>query len=213
MTNTSQRAAAALLGLLVVIQTVLHLDNAFGAKDPALDVNAEGTVFALLAAGAMTLTAAGWLLLVARRRVSTRPALVLAVLLLFFAFDEVTAVHERVGVRVALLLGLSRSWDSVLWPVVYLPLLATVVALTVWLGLRAAEDVRRLALQGLALLAVAVVLEVLSAPFSTPTTGAGLVHALEGAAEEACELGGWGLLALSSLSWALRRAPAEQRTA
>ena len=54
---------------------------------------------------------------------------------------------------------------------------------------------------GLRLLMAAVLLEVVSAPFSTPSTQGGLVHAFEGALEEGCELGGWGLLVVGLLTW------------
>ncbi len=101
------------------------------------------------------------------------------------------------------LLGLSRDWDSVIWPIVYLPATGAVFLLFIAVARHASDEGRRRLLVGLGLLVAAMLAEVVSAPFSTDETAAGLVHALEGAVEEACELGGWGLLTVATLRLAV----------
>jgi len=99
------------------------------------------------------------------------------------------------------------------WPAVYLPL-AVSVAVTLLVACRSAPPASRALVRlGLVLLATSVAAEVLSAPWSTADTHAGLVHAVEGALEEGLELGGWGLVATGLLAWATTtlRAPAHVR--
>jgi len=58
--------------------------------------------------------------------------LVLAALLAFFSLDDIVAAHERIGTIVREdVLGLPTGWGRVLWPLVFLSLLAT-TALTLW---------------------------------------------------------------------------------
>lgn len=186
----------------VAAQTVLHLLNRLGGRVDALDVHAERTVFALASALTVACVALACLLLARSVAVHRGPARALAAMLLFLAGDEVLVVHERVGTGAASLLGLSEGWDSVLWPLLYLPLIGAVFLLLLRFAGQAPGGVGHLARRGLALLVLAVVLEVVSAPASTPDTVGGVVHALEGAVEEAFELGGWGLVAVGLLSWA-----------
>lgn len=196
------RASVLLVALLVTAQTVLHLGNRLTLGTPALDVNREQTVFSLTGALVIAAAAVGAALVV---RAGTPPvrALLLAGLLAFLAVDEFFAVHEPLGVRAAAALGLSADYDSVLWPVVYLPLVGLVLLLVVRLAREGPDDIGPLLLTGLACLVAAVVLEVVSYPFSTAVTGPGPVHALEGAVEEGLELAGWGLLASALWCWAL----------
>ena len=203
------RAALLLVALMVVGQTLLHLLNRGTIATSALDVNAERTVFSLASAITIAAAALGCAL---TRRVG-EPWLTTSVLtgvLAFLSVDEFFVIHERLGVRVAALLGLSSDWDSVVWPVVYLPLVGLVFLLFLHLSRRAPREIGRLVLTGLGCLVAAVVLEVASYRFSTSETHRGLVHALEGAVEEGLELSGWGLLATATLTWALsgdRRPP------
>jgi len=199
------RVALLLVAVLVAGQTLLHLVNRVTIEKTALDVNAEGTVFSF--ASALTIAAAAIGCALTTRVGEPRlNASVLAGALGFLAVDEFFVLHERLGVRVAELLGLSSDWDSVVWPVVYLPLVGLVLLLLAALARRAPHDIGRLVVTGLGCLVAAVVLEVVSYRFSTSETHRGLVHALEGAAEEGLELAGWGLLAAATLTWSLTRA-------
>lgn len=198
------RGALLLVVLAVAAQTLLHLVNRVTLETPALDVNMEHTVFSLTAALTIAAAAAG-AALTTRAGEPTFPTAVLAAVLAFLAVDELFVLHERLGVRVAALLGLSSDWDSVVWPAVYLPVIGLVFLLFLDMARRAPRDVGRLVLVGLGCLVAAVVLEVVSYRFSTSETAPGLIHALEGAAEEGLELMGWGLLAAATLTWQLTR--------
>jgi uncharacterized membrane protein YidH (DUF202 family) len=179
--------------VMVGLQTAGHL--AFLTIDGAglLDVNREGGVGAVVAAAVLLVAAAGAFQL--RRQEHQRADRVLGGILVFLALDELLVIHERVGIVTARVLGLSDAWDSVLWPLMYLPLLGLVLALLLLLARQVPRPAGRAIRTGLGLLVGAVSLEVLSAPFSTPTTASGLVHSYEGMVEEALELGGWGLIA------------------
>lgn len=181
-------------GVLATVQTAVHLVNYWTARNPLWDANAEKNPMALLSA--VVIAAAAWGAFGQRREVrSRRPALLLGAILAFLALDEVLRIHERVGWRAARLLGLSGDWDSVIWPVLYVPIMLTVVALLVLLARRSSRTVRNAVYTGLGLLATAVLIEVASAPFSTESTASGAVHAIAGGVEEASELAGWLVVA------------------
>jgi hypothetical protein len=188
----------ALVLAVVLVQTVVHLANWFTVRTPALDVNHEGSPFTAVSALTVGLAAGSSAVAVLTRAVPARLGVPLAGLLAFLALDEWFRLHERIVWHALRLLGLPGSWDSVVWPLLYLPLTGSVALLVLLVARRAGSPLAGLLQGGLVLLVLAVGLEVASAPFSTETTADGLVHALEGAVEEACELGGWGLLALGS---------------
>jgi xanthosine utilization system XapX-like protein len=200
-TGAGRAAGTGLVVTVVALQSVLHLGNTFTRQVSALDVHAERTVFSLLTAVVIGSLAVGCVRVRLRSTLPAPWALVLAGLLGCLAADELVSVHERAGERAAALLGLSVAWDSVLWPLLYLPLAGAVLVLLVLLVVAAPARVRRSVGWGLALLVTAVVLEVLAAPLSAPANVDGVLHALEGALEEGCELGGWGLLAAGVLGW------------
>lgn len=185
--------AVALTG--VVIQTLVHLLNAAFFERAELDARAESnamtwasSVATFAAAFAATLHA---VLLSERRRTFAFIACVFA----FFSLDEAIVLHERLAERVLTAFGQDTSWDSVVWPALYLPLTGTVVVLLVPLARTAPTRVRRFVIVGLVLLVAAVAAEVLSAPASTPETAAGWVHIFESAYEEGAELMGWIMIA------------------
>jgi uncharacterized protein YegP (UPF0339 family) len=185
--------AVALTG--VVIQTLVHLLNAAFVDSPQLDASAEGnamtwasSVAIFAVAFAATLHA---VLLNERRRTYALIACVFA----FFSLDEAILVHERLAEWVLAALGQDISWDSVVWPALYLPLAGTVVVLLVALARTAPARARRFVIVGLVLLVTAVAAEVLSAPVSTGDTTAGWVHVFESAYEEGAELMGWIMIA------------------
>lgn len=199
------RIALTLLAIGVAGQTVVHLVNYGFIHSVRLNVNSEHTPFSATQALVIAAAAVGAVLAV--RGGGLRPARgwTLGVLLAFLAVDEYFVVHERIGVGTTRLLGLSDDWDSVVWPIVYLPLLLAVVVLLVDASRHSPRVPGRLVLLGIASLGAAVVLEIASAPFSTAETAGGVVHAVEGAFEEAAELGGWGLIAIGLLVRPRRR--------
>jgi len=184
----------------VAAQTVLHVLNvAFSADIRSIDVNGEYTLFAWLASVVIFAAALACVLLAVLGLGRKGFLLPLAGLIAFLSLDEAAVIHERIGLRVVALLDLSPSWDSIIWPVLYLPLLVTVLILLVLESRRGPELTSLLVLLGLGCLAAAVGAELASSPYSTAEGG--LPHAIEGAAEEALELGGWGLIATGLLSW------------
>jgi hypothetical protein len=176
----------------VTIQTAAHLLNAAFIGTVALNANAEGNVFAwasgaALVAAALACALHAWLVQDGRRAF-----VAVAAMLAFLSLDEMTAIHERIVARVVELGDLPIAWDSVLWPVLYAPLVGAVFVLLLVLASAAPPRAGRFIVVGLGLLVAAVVAEVASAPVST---GSNWPHVLEGAVEEAAELGGWIVIA------------------
>jgi hypothetical protein len=105
-------------------------------------------------------------------------------------------------------LGLSSAWDSVVWPVLYVPLLLAVVVILDGLTRDGPAPIRRQTRVGLALLGGAVALEVASAPWDAESLA---VATVEGGFEEAAEQAGWTLLASAVVATALRDVIAQAR--
>jgi len=106
------RTGAAVTLALVLLQTAVHAVNRVWALSGRLDVNNEMTVFSLLSGCVLVLSALACLLVLGRARPAPRGLAYVAAVLLFFAVDEVLALHERVGVEAARLLGLSSDWTA-----------------------------------------------------------------------------------------------------
>jgi hypothetical protein len=198
------RVGARIAVTAVAVQTLVHLLNAFYDWSPQLDANAEynamswaSSVATFAAAFAAGLHAT---LIGERRRTYSFLACVFA----FFSLDDAILVHERISEWSVDTVGLSETWDSVIWPALYLPFAGVAVALLAALARAAPARAARFVLVGLLLLLTAVAAEVVSAPTSTSQTASGWGHALEGAYEEGAELMGWILIAaglmVSSLS-------------
>ena len=177
----------------VVVQTAVHLLNAIFLDKRALNVNFEDNLFAWASTVATfsvafvaTVRAAG----LTRDRMRY---VLLAIVAAFVSLDDMVAIHEDVGTEAAELFGLPRSYDSVLWPAFYLPLLALGLFLLFLLAREAPERPRRFIQAGLALLAAALAAEVVSGPWTGGEEE--WPHVLEGAFEEAAELAAWILVA------------------
>ncbi len=184
-----------------VLQGVVHLVNYFVIGVGFLDVNREHRLFALVQGVLIALASIGAFVATSRNVVPRVVGVSVGSVLAFFAVDEVGAIHERLGVEAGKLFGLNESWDSVIWPIVYTPL-AAVLLLGLWRSARLAPPANsRLLGIAMVLLVAAVVLEMLSAPFSTADTAGGVVHAIEGAFEEGFELVAWGFIAIGFLTW------------
>lgn len=176
----------------VAIQTAIHSLNDVLGGGQYLSVNGEGNpitwghsavIFAAAFVCTLHATTLRW-----RRLEWVAMALILA----FLSFDEMLLVHERVVAAVLEVLNVPMVWDSVVWPVLYLPVLGVLVLLLVGVALSIPGRVGRLVLVGLGFLAAAVAAEVLSAPVSTSEDS--WLHSLEGAIEEGAELAGWILI-------------------
>ena len=176
--------------IAVVVQTTLHLIGALRGIS-FLSANSENNPIAWSHGVAIFATAFVAVLHAVSIDHKRGRFIVIAAILAFLSLDEVVSIHERIAAWVLEELQLSRVWDSVLWPVIYLPL-AGILALFL---LRVASDAPRPAgraiLFGLGLLVASVVAEVVSAPWST---GENVVHTIEGAFEEGAEIAGWILI-------------------
>ncbi len=177
---------------------VIHLANAAFLERRLLNANLEGTVWtwaSVVAAFGVALGAGLHALLMAPRRAEH---VGLAGAAAFLSMDDLTGLHEAIAGLILTVAGLSETWDSVIWPVVYLPVLGAVVLLIERLTRDAPARIRHSALAGLALLAFAVAIEAATAPWSGPQSG--WVHVVAGGLEEAAEQAGWILLAVAMLA-------------
>jgi hypothetical protein len=179
----------------VAIQTLIHLLNAAVDGTRQFDANAESNAMAWassVATFAAAFAAALHATLLGERR---RSYVFLACLFAFFSLDDAIVLHERLSQRLLDVVGLSASWDSVLWPALYLPLAGSAVLLLAAVARAAPARAGRFIRVGLILLLTAVAAEALSAPVSTAETVTEWPHVLEGAYEEGAELVAWILIA------------------
>jgi len=193
-------AVLAALGAALLI--LIHLGNAVFLDALVLNANGEATVWTWASVVAAAAVAQGAILRAVFVRAGRRMFIALALSAGFLSLDDLTVLHESVIGRVLPQLGLSDSWDSVLWPVLYLPVLGVTVLLLLVIARDSPARIRRFILAGLALLALAILLEIGSAPWSGAEENT--VHTIEGGFEEAAELAGWILLAAAVLAGALR---------
>lgn len=185
-----------------VLQTVIHLVNAVLWDKRALNVNFEDNPFAW-ASTVATASVAFVALIRAAGLPGDRVAYaLLAAVLAFLSLDDMIAIHEDLGTEAADLLGLAQSYDSVLWPVLYFPVLGLGVLLLLRFGRAAPERPRRFIYAGLALLAAALAAEVLSGPWTGGEEES--AHVIEGAFEEAAELAAWILISTTLTVTTLR---------
>lgn len=206
--DVTLRAGAWIALAVAVAQAVFHTFNMLVLDGRAWHLNADEDGNTLSWLGSMTIFAAavGSLLLasVAPRRLSL---LVLAAVVAVLSLDELVAIHERLGQEGRETLGLDDELGRVVWPVLFLPLLAAVLV-TAWhvLGVLAPAARRRLLL-GLGLLAFAVALEVAWTPFFVAGGDVGdWPDVLQVAVEEGAEVAGWILVASALLAEFVRRA-------
>jgi hypothetical protein len=178
-----------------VTQTLLHLLNAAFLDRAQLDARAEANAMtwaSSVAIFAAAFAAALHAVLLSKRR---RAYAFIACVFAFFSLDEAILVHERLAESVLGAAGQDTSWDSLVWPALYLPLAAIVALLLVSLTRTWDTRASRFVAIGLILLVTAVAAEVLSAPLSTSESEGGWPHVFESAYEEGAELTGWILIA------------------
>lgn len=182
----------------VLLQVAVHLINllAFDFRFDLLNADRENTVFSW-ASSAFTFAAAGFSALLAGFR--PRHAwllLLLAAALAFLSLDDAIQIHERVS-ELRTELGPIQHFSRTFWPLAYLPLLGSVFVTLAVLARGMRREAGRLVLAGLALLAIAIVLEMASPVlFELGFDHGDLGYELEAAIEEGLELGGWMLITL-----------------
>ena len=192
-------AAGVLLTVAAVaVQTALYLADVYvlDRRVGTFDVDGEGGLSSW-AASVTTFSTALLALLLALVQSARRVHLfVLAAAAAFLSFDEVVIVHERIGLKVTEALDLSNTYLRIAWPIVYLPLLATVAAILFQLARTNTDPVRSLLGIGLALLACAVGLEIggLALDLIPTLTETSWLYTMEIALEEGAELAGWILI-------------------
>lgn len=193
-------------------QTLIHAVGVAGGIE-FLNVNAESNPVAwshsVLIFSSAVVCSLHIMLAPSRRLVF----LILAVIFSFLSLDEMDQVHEHLVKLVLDVFHLPIVWDSVLWPVLYMPLAGLLVLLLISATEREPFAVRRIILIGVAFLSIAVAAEVVSAPIST---GGDWPHNVEGGFEEAAEIVGWTLIATglaAAFTPAIRQLPTQDTSA
>lgn len=192
--------ALSIAGLLV--QTAMHLTNfvVFDGDINGLDADEDFSAPSWAGISATFVAGTGALLLglVLRRGVFYA----LAGLFTFLSFDDFMRVHEKIG-EVGTVVGISEEEElgRVIWPLLFLPLLAAGAAL-IWIAAnqfsgRASWLIRA----GLFLLASAIVLEASSsALFQLGYEHGSWLYQIEVVLEEGSELVGWTWIATALLA-------------
>ena len=133
----------------------------------------------------------------------------LPLILAYLSLDEMVALHERL-VKVLNAIGVDSSYARVVWPALYLPLMAA-TAIALWRMARGmAPRAGRFIQVGLVMLAIAVVLEIFSVVLVDDYENA---YQVEVIVEQNLELAGWTLIGAALLSTAvgvLMRRPADE---
>jgi hypothetical protein len=189
-------------------QAAIHLANAWLLDERVVNFSADadghllawaGSVPIFAAACAVGIIALAW----ARQRVELG---LLAAALTFLSLDETASVHERLGQAGVELLQLSdEDYGRLVWPIVFFPLLATVL-IGLWRLAAATSSVasRRAILAGSLALGAAVAAEILWSGFPL---GGGEIGSwpdnLEVAIEEGLELAGWIAIAAGTAAVAI----------
>jgi hypothetical protein len=175
----------------VVCQSALYLWNSFALDRPLYDIGNARTFNAW--AGDVSLAAcaalAALLAVAARRNRGT--AMALTPLLVFFAIDEGTEIHDTIAEQVANALGIHRFGPDFVWPFLYAPLLLLAGALILRIGRSAIGLSRGSFRVGLAALVVAVVAQLVWGALENQVGYLSKGHILEIVVEEGGELGGW----------------------
>jgi hypothetical protein len=180
-----------------VAQGVLHTFNMLVLDGRVWHLNADEDGNGLSWLGSMTIfTAAVGTLLLAAVVPRRRALLVLAATIALLSLDELLALHERLGQEAREAVGAAAELGRVAWPLLLLPVLATLV----WAAVRTLELLappeRRRLLAGLGVLALAVALEVVWTAFFFVGGEVGdWPDVLQVGVEEGAELAGWILVA------------------
>ena len=177
---------------------VLALDDKYNQLNP----DGEGNAFSWASASATFVAGFVSILLGLTGRYGRR-LLVLGAILVFFSLDDTIRIHETGTYKaMAAITGVEHR---LLWPMLWMPLLATAFLVMWTTATRAAAPARNLVRFGLVLLVCAVGLEISALPIQPE--GAELAtwpYALEVVLEEGAELAGWILIALGLVALLIR---------
>jgi hypothetical protein len=199
--------AAAVQGFLHLLNLYV-LDYASQLIDADKDVSLAGWFGTSATAGAAIGTAALGAIVSERRRA----CFVVAILLGYLSLDDMLVIHERLQ-PADNTLGPMGHAGRLVWPIVYLPLLALVTIILYGLFILAPRPIRLAAWGGLACLAVAVVLEATSPVlFALGFDHGRLVYETEVTVEEGLETGGWILIAFATIAACVAATPHSGRT-
>jgi hypothetical protein len=189
--------------LTVAAQTAAHLTNAFalGRAHPGLDLAVDRNVFDWMSFSAALVAATGLIVLMTLAPARRRSAALLALLVPFLAVDDLTNLHDRLGVPFAG--ALPSPFDRVdEWstPVLYLPVLALTFCLLLCHARSTTKPARQVQ-AALFLLTAAVAVRVFVAILAIREVHPGEASRVIGVAVlEGAELGAWILLAASFLA-------------
>jgi hypothetical protein len=201
-------SAGLVLGFAALLaQTVIHVANdRFLGTKVLFDANDDASAFTWLSVTAEAAASTAIAVYAASGRVRRR-FLVLAAALAFLSLDDEVALHERTAVVVRRdFLGLPDDWiNRVVWPAIYLPILAAAFILLWDLSQRAYPAARKWLRVGLGLLVAGVALEVLTAPLPTTREDGGWPYTIETAIEEGVEFLGWAVIASAAVAVAAVR--------
>lgn len=178
--------------IAVSVQSVIYLsDAALPGRRRLFDADDDGSAYAWMAVTATAAAALAAFLLANLLHESRRRFYPLAALLAFLSLDDMVQFHEELA-RIAPIPGVDNL-DRLVWPILYLPVLAATFVLLETTARQTTEPLRRLIRVGLALLVAAVVLEVGAFALEAidDTTRYLVLYVLEVAAEEGAELVGW----------------------
>jgi hypothetical protein len=207
------RVGVALALALAALQSIAHLVNLafFDLRIDMINADSDSGAFAWASSVATSCAALLLCLLAIMRPTRTWPLVALAGAVALMSLDDMVALHERVS-GLGTTLGPIEHFARIFWPLVFMPLLAaTFIGLFgVAAGLRIAPG--RALLAGLALLVVAIALEMASPILFTLGSDHGeLAYELEVVLEEGAELAGWILVSTGLAAALLTAAPETSR--
>ena len=194
-----------------VVQGVVHLATYNRAVD-LLNADDEGTVWSWASSGTTFAAAVAALVLLAVRPSATVPLAVLAATFFFLSMDDAITLHERIVHSRVESLGPIDDGARVVWPLLYLPVLAAAFVLAWTLAQVVPQRVGRLLRIGLVLLVAAIAIEIAAAGLvEAGYESDSFVHNVEVAVEEGLELSGWMLVATAlfaaAIAWAAPARP------
>lgn len=207
------RVGVALALALAALQSIAHLIDVvfFDLRVDMINADSDSGAFAWASSVATFCAALLLCLLAVMRPTRTWPLVALAGAVAFMSLDDMVGLHERVS-GLGTTLGPIEHFARIFWPLVFMPLLAAtfVGLLGVAAGLRVAPG--RALLAGLALLVVAIALEMASPIlFALGSDHGELAYELEVVLEEGAELAGWILVSTGLAAALLTSAPEASR--
>lgn len=179
----------------VIVQAAAELGNfGFGTDLHALNADEEFNAFAW-ASSVSTFAAAFFLFIpAAAAGMPDRLTVLLAGAIAFLSLDDAIGLHERLAERSIDVLDADVSLQRVVWPLVYLPLLAFVFIMLWRMASEPTAPISTALKAGLFLLVAAIFAELTSALYVEEGVDT-WASAFEVSFEEGAELAGWILIA------------------